>query len=528
VETTRLLRRIVWAGVAITVLAVTTLVVTRTMASPALKVPLAAGPASRQAAAPAQPVSPLEWPTYLHAPLRTGYTTDSTISAANAATLSGRSGWPVSLGGTDISTQPVVVNGVVYSGSWDGDEYAVCASSCVSTTAGKPTTRGSGSILWKTPLGRTTPSDATCGGSIGVVSTASVATVTVHGDAQPSTVLYVGGGGNDAVGGGTAKLLALDATTGAIRWKTVLGTAPATLIFSSPLVYTPAGAAHPSVYVGVSSYGDCPLVRGRLVQIDATTGAVEHEFDTVPQTCLGGSVWGSPTVDPVDGSLYFATGNGLPCASSPEYNEALVRVRSTDMSLLGAWQVPDTESSADNDFGSVPTLFTGTVGRGAPRRPLVGIGSKNGVFYVFDRTHIGSGPLVRLRIATGGTCGECGQGIIAPAAYDGNTLYVAGGSPPGSTPDKGIIEAFNPNSLQSPLWTHGTDGMILDALTAAPGIIVAGEGNHILIVNARTGATVATLPPSTGIFYGAASISHGVLYEGDTSGLLFAYSIHGV
>ncbi len=168
------------------------------------------------------------------------------------------------------------------------------------------------------------------------------------------------------------------------------------------------------------------------------------------------------------------------------------------MSLLGAWQVPDTESSADNDFGSVPTLFSGTVSPGAPRRPLVGVGSKNGIFYVFDRSHIGSGPVARLRIAKGGTCGECGEGIIAPAAYDGTTLYVAGGSPPGSTTDNGVIEAFNPDSLRSPLWTHRTNGMILAALTAAPGIVVAGVGNHTLVVNARNGVTVASLRRARG------------------------------
>ena len=77
-------------------------------------------------------------------------------------------------------------------------------------------------------------------------------------------------------------------------------------MWSSPAVFGN------SVYIGVSSFGDCPLVQGQLVQLDRTTGAVQHTFKTVPDGCIGGGVWGSPTIDAAAGTIYFTTGNRAP------------------------------------------------------------------------------------------------------------------------------------------------------------------------------------------------------------------------
>src|ERR1035437_177159 len=88
-----------------------------------------------------------DWTQYLHDNTRSGYTTDGAVTVANAPNLSARPNWPVNLGGQTISTQPLVVNGVVYSGSWDGNEYAISSS---------------GSVIWKTALGITDPNNSAC------------------------------------------------------------------------------------------------------------------------------------------------------------------------------------------------------------------------------------------------------------------------------------------------------------------------------------------------------------------------------
>src|SRR5438034_199198 len=152
---------------------------------------------------------------------------------------------------------------------------------------------------------------ATAAGTVaGVVSTGAIATASIGGRSR--SVLYVGGGGNrDSAGAaisGTADLIALDALTGDRLWRSPLGAAPNHLIWSSPTV---SGG---SVYVGVSSFDDCPLVQGKLVKVDAATGAVQAAFSAVPTGCEVASIWGSATVDEAAGTVYVATGNSRPCS----------------------------------------------------------------------------------------------------------------------------------------------------------------------------------------------------------------------
>ena len=75
-----------------------------------------------------------------------------------------------------------------------------------------------------------------------------------------------------------------------------------TFVWSSPAVFGN------SVYIGVASFGDCPLVQGQLLQLDRITGALQHTFNVVPNGCTGGGVWGSPTIDAAAGTIYFDHG----------------------------------------------------------------------------------------------------------------------------------------------------------------------------------------------------------------------------
>lgn len=170
-----------------------------------------------------------------------------------------------------------------------------------------------------------------------------------------------------------------------------------------------------------------PLVQGAVVQLDAATGQIEHRFNVVPDGCVGGSVWGSPTIDATDGSLYVATGNHGTCNTDEPFTEAVIKLSAADLSPIDAWRVPRSEQVFDSDFGSTPTVFDGTIAPGGSMRPLVGA-NKNGTFYVFDRGSLAPGPVARLQIADPGSDPEDGDGSIAPSAFDGKLLYVAGGS----------------------------------------------------------------------------------------------------
>ena len=260
------------------------------------------------------------WSTYLYDNGHSGFNKNETIiTPATAKTLKQK--WVQTAGGL-ISVQPVEADSMVFWGGWsDGLERATSLA---------------GQQVWATSVGVSPP--ANCGThTLGVASTATIATETINGKSE--SVLYVGGG--------DVNFYALNAKTGAQIWKTQLGTIPDYFIWSSPIVY------NGSVYIGVSSRGDCPLVRGELVQLNAATGAIQHIFYTVPNTCTGASVWGSPTIDKTAGTVYIVTGNGGNCSSSEPYAVAIVELHASDLSFIGSWQVPASQQGGDSDFGSL-------------------------------------------------------------------------------------------------------------------------------------------------------------------------------
>ncbi len=110
------------------------------------------------------------------------------------------------------------------------------------------------------------------------------------------------------------------------------------------------------------------------MQMDATTGAITHIFNTVPNGCQGGSIWSSPTIDTVAGVIYISTGNPGPCSTSEPHAPALIKLRASDLTFLDAWQVPSNDQIGDSDFGATPTLFDTTIA--GARKQLVGIVNK--------------------------------------------------------------------------------------------------------------------------------------------------------
>jgi polyvinyl alcohol dehydrogenase (cytochrome) len=428
-----------------------------------------------------------DWTTYLQGSDRTGFASgESGFNPTSVKNL--HLAWRASDAGPahGVFSQPVVSNGLIYWGSFDGRERA---------------TDTSGNLVWQKNLGTTSPPDCTDPSSAGIASTATVTTDVPVGTA--TSVLYVGGG--------NSKVYALNAATGAVLWSYSVGGNPDTFVWSSPAAFGN------SVYIGVSSFGDCPLVRGRLLQFNRVTGALQHTFNVVPRGCTGGGVWGSPTVDAAAGTIYFDTGNAGSCGRSEPLAPAVVEVHASSLSLAGSWAVPPTQQGVDSDFGSTPTLFHGVIG--GQSQPLVGVINKNGVFYAFERDVLPSGPVWRTRIASGGGDPPNGHGDVAPAAFDGTTLYVGGDARKGCS---GSANALNP-STGAFIWRHCfKNGFVLGAVTVTSGgVVTVGEGNHIAVLSAATGASLFTYT-GAGPFWGPPSIVGGTLYEGDMAGNLYA------
>jgi polyvinyl alcohol dehydrogenase (cytochrome) len=396
--------------------------------------------------------------------------------------------------GSFISTQPVEANGLIYWGSWDGYEHA---------------TQLDGTQVWQQSLGYTFSKN--CNSQTGVASTATIASVMIGGKMIPV----------DFVGGGDAHFWALNASTGAVIWRTQLGTSPAHFIWSSPAVY------NGNVYIGVASFGDCPLIRGKLIELNASTGAIKHTFYTLPRGCIGAGVWGSPTIDPADNAVYFATGNAASCSKNEPYSIAIVKLNATNLSFIDSWQVPVDQQTSDSDFGSTPTLFQASIG--GSMHNLVGVANKNGVYYAFDRANLHQGPVWQTKIADsiGGGCGPtCGQGSISPSSWDGTTLFVAGGNTIiNGNSCMGGLRALNPSN-GSFIWEDCmNDGPVVGAVTEVPGVVVVGEGNKFVLAATSDGHTLFSYTDTNNgsHFYGAASISNGVLYIGNMDDTFYAF-----
>lgn len=426
-----------------------------------------------------------DWPTYMANNGRSGFNgAETIINPKSAPNL--KLHWKIRAAGR-VTTQPIVANGLVYWGSWDGLEHAT-----------NPTT---GTDIWTANLGQSKPNCSKT--KHGVLSSAAVTSVAIGGVTTP--IVFVGGG--------NANLYALNANTGAVIWKRALGTVPDYFLYGSPAVYKG------SVYIGVASQGDCPLIRGQLIQLNAATGKIKHTFDVVPNGCLGGAVWVAPTIDTSTNMLYFGTGNAGRCSTSETMAPALVEVRASDLSFVASWRVPASQRTIDSDFGSTATLFTATH-RGNARQ-MVGLLNKNGIYYAFDRSNINAGPLWQVRLAAPATNGE---NNVSSAAWDGTKLYAAAASTHiNGTRCAGSLRALNPASGNF-IWSDCFTSDIFGPVTAVPGLAEIGSGTSIILAATTNGNQLFSFQDTdaNSRFEGPGTVSNGVLYHGNTDGYLYA------
>jgi outer membrane protein assembly factor BamB len=445
-----------------------------------------------------------DWVQYMHDNGRTGFNPNEVaITPANAGSL--QQLWQISTpetcqdnppatGPCQISTQPVVANGRLYWGSWDGYEHA-----------SNPLT---GTEIWRTYLGDEYKADCSPP-HIGVASTATIATVTING--QQRTVNFVGGG--------DGSYYALDAGTGAVIWSHNFGS-PQDGYFSWSSVAVYSG----SLYLGIASVGDCPLVQGRLVKLDPATGQEQASFKVVPDGCIGGGIWTSPSIDAATGMIYATTGTIGACPVNEPLAQAILQLRASDLSLVASYKDLDpSHQISDGDFGASPTLFTATIN--GQTRQLVGAANKNGIYYALDRTNFGAGPVWESpRISTD-------PSTIATSAWDGTRLYVGGffDTVNGQGCD-GTVKAIDPSTgafLWNDCFGNGY-GEVVEGLTAVPGLVLAGVGQHLVVINSANGKVLFDYADQSGWwFYAPPTVAHGVIYAGQSNGKLYAFAPSG-
>ncbi|MFC8451374.1 PQQ-binding-like beta-propeller repeat protein [Kitasatospora sp. NPDC057223] len=412
------------------------------------------------------------------------------INTGNAARLAVK--WTYTTHG-DVSATPAVVGGAAYFPDWGGYLHKVDART--------------GKGVWTHKV-----SDYT--GLDGSVSRSSPAVV---GD-----TVYIGDYAQ-------AVLLAIDATTGALRWKTQLDSHPFAVLTQSPVVHDGV------IYQGVSSRESelaaanpayvCCTFRGSANAVDARTGRVLWTRHTVPDNggqaggYSGAAVWGTPAIDAEHRTVYFTTGNnyqvpqsvadcqaagGTPgdCLAPDDHVDSVLaldtrtgRVKwASGRARFDAWNVsclpgfPPNNCPAsvgpDYDFGDGAHLFTIRDASGHPRQ-VVGGGQKSGEYWLLDA---GTGQVVWS--AATGPGGKVG-GILWGTATDGRRVYLAQAN-------------FGKEPYRLP-----------DGSTAT--------GSSFVALDARTGQIAWQIAdPSDGFAWAPVTVANGVLYASSTSGRMYA------
>jgi len=448
------------------------------------------------------------------------------ISPANVGQLVAR--W-VFTAGSDVSATPTVAGNTVYFPDWAGNLYAVRADT--------------GKLLWSRAISTYNGRP----GSISRVSPAIYQDQLIIGDNMAASVAHNG-----------AHVMAIDRSSGALRWITQVDAHPAAIITGSPVFN---GSL---VYVGVSSNEEglatnaaypCCTFRGSMVALDAATGAIVWKTYTVPDNngltggYSGNAIWSPPAIDPGRGSLYIGTGNnytapaevlacqqqaidsGQPnanCTAPDDYFNTVLSLNLTTgaikwarkLSFYDVWTVaclsspPGTNcpSPAGPDFdfpGSGPNL----VGN------IVGIGQKSGIYWALNPNN--GSVIWNTSVGPGGTTG----GIQWGTATDGRRIYVAitnsghvqytlaNGGP---TIDWGSWAALDVATGRI-LWqiADPTPGAIdPGGVSVANGVMYAGSySGAMYALNARSGQVLFSFP-SGGSVIDAPSIVTGTVYWG--------------
>jgi alcohol dehydrogenase (cytochrome c) len=188
-----------------------------------------------------------------------------------------------------------------------------------------------------------------------------------------------------------AHLVALDASTGKVKWDVVVADAKRGYwSTNAPLVI------RNHVLVGVS--GDFDNLPGILQSFDPEVGAHQWTFYSTPPVgtpgsqsggATGGQMWMTGTYDPDLNLVYVGTGNPTPVLNGPirpgnnPWTGSIVALDPDTGRLAWGFQASPHDTH-DWDAAEVPVLVDADF-NGAPRKLLLQA-SRNGYFFVLDRT----------------------------------------------------------------------------------------------------------------------------------------------
>jgi len=465
---------------------------------------------------------------------------------------------------TRAASEPLVAGGAVFVGSQDGNAYALDAQSgCVHWIY-----HGGGEIRG--------------------------AFVMAPWERRPSRLTSARASSNEAptlyFGDNFGVVHALDAATGALRWKQRVDEHPAARVYGTPVLLERHG--HLRLYVPVASFEEvaastatypCCTFRGSIVALNAANGRQLWKSYTIPyaaveqgRTALGGprfgpsgaGVWSSPTVDLRRNALYFSTGNNYSGPADGNSNAVFAidldsgavrwrrQVLAGDASNMSCYAaVPGSRFSLGNDV-NCPKSFgpdldlTGppVLIRGPRGRDILVAGQKSGDTFGLDPDHQGQVLWsTRLSRGTALTAGGFFFGLAAEGAsvfvplldfpmsyYDPSAVAQLAGS----TSRDGLyaLDAWSGRLLwSSPVQTYCTRTACAGnqaAALAIPGVVFAGSADGLLRgFDSRSGRMIWEYDTTVPVTTVSGERTHGGTVSGSglmvARGMLFVNSGYG-
>lgn len=246
------------------------------------------------------------------------------------------------------------------------------------------------------------------------------------------------------------------------------------------------------------------------------------DFDRTPNTC--GNVWSSASIDARRGLLYTASSNcdtdldpttDLPTPIMPPYDEAIFALRLGTGEPAWVWRPREVDPS-DLSFGAVPNLFTTEIA--GVQREVVGIGNKDGNYYLLDRdgTNEITGrvePYWTKKIVPGGAIG----GILASSAVGDGRIWVSTAIGTDITdPQRPACSALDASTGEF-AWTADDAEPSYSAASAVPGVLFVGSlSGSVYVRDADTGEKIRTLPAGSTLGSAAATVDGTVLFGAGT------------
>jgi polyvinyl alcohol dehydrogenase (cytochrome) len=460
---------------------------------------------------------------------------ETKITTGNAGTLGPR--WTFTTGG-DVSATPSVDGSAVYVPDWAGNLFAI--------------DKKTGGQIWSRKISEYT----------GITGDVSRTTPAVSGNS-----LFLGDQGGRLFAG--ARVIAADRKTGKPLWTTVVDSHFSAIVTQSPVVsddgktvYVGVASFEEALSAFIPDYVCCTF-RGSMLALDANTGAIRWKTYVIPPGYSGGAIWGTtPVIDAKRNSVYVGTGNNysvpgtvvdcvlaagdnpaaVQACNSPDnhfdsviaFNLSTGAIKWSRFALpFDAWNVncipgfgdPDNcpvPTGPDYDFGQGPTLFQ--AGAGPAKRDLVGIGQKSGQYWALDAA-TGAVDWVT-QVGPGGITG----GLQWGSATDGTRIYtavanslhrpwtlVSNGQATGATISWGLWSALDPSTGKI-LWqtANPTGDTSQGAVSGANGVVFGCSSDpdgHMFALNAASGAILRDFV-SGGACQAGAAISGGTVYWG--------------